>query len=159
MSGICGILYDDHTRAVPGDVLARMRQDSVVMAASKETRAPFLDAEVLNFSLTLPMNLKLTGRTGKWIEREVFGDVLPPAVLSRTKMGFPTPLKKWIAGPFHQRLSDTIKSRKAMDRRYFDETAIDSMLDQHRRGLRDWTDAFWLLHCFELWHQRFMDSP
>lgn len=135
-----------------------LRQDCIAMAASMETRAPFLDLKVVELSSCLPMRFKLSGRTGKMIERTTFGDLLPQVVLNREKMGFPTPVKKWISGAFHSQVVETIMERRALDRGYFDKTEIKKMLAEHRSGARDWTDALWLLYTFELWQRQFIDT-
>jgi asparagine synthase (glutamine-hydrolysing) len=76
-----------------------MKQDQMSMAASIESRVPFLDHEFVEFAARVPGHLKLKGRTGKHIVKEAVSDLLPPSIIHRTKMGFPTPLKAWFAGP------------------------------------------------------------
>src|SRR6185369_10022380 len=68
-----------------------MKQDQMSMATSVESRVPFLDHKLVEFTCSLPERLKLRGGTTKYILRESMKGVLPEAILSRSKMGFPVP--------------------------------------------------------------------
>jgi asparagine synthetase B (glutamine-hydrolysing) len=68
-----------------------MKQDQMSMAASIESRVPFLDHPLVEFVAGLPDRHKLRGMTTKWILREAMRDRLPAEILSRKKMGFPCP--------------------------------------------------------------------
>ena len=68
-----------------------MKQDQMSMAASIESRVPFLDHHLVEFAAGLPTRMKLRGLTTKWILREAVREVLPPEILTRKKMGFPVP--------------------------------------------------------------------
>ena len=69
-----------------------MKQDQMSMAASIESRVPFLDHPLVELTARLPERLKLRGGTTKYILREAMRDVLPPEILTRGKMGFPVPI-------------------------------------------------------------------
>ena len=66
-----------------------MKQDQMSMAASIESRVPFLDHPLTEWVAALPQAMKLRGTTTKWILRQAMQGILPPAVLTRRKMGFP----------------------------------------------------------------------
>ena len=68
------------------------------MAASIESRVPFLDHKLVEFAAALPPRLKLRGFTTKWILREAVRSILPAEILSRPKMGFPVPFGLWMRG-------------------------------------------------------------
>ena len=68
-----------------------MKQDQMSMAASIESRVPFLDHRLVEFAATLPDEWKLRGWNTKRILRESMKDVLPASILNRPKMGFPVP--------------------------------------------------------------------
>ncbi len=73
-----------------------MKQDRMSMAASIESRVPFLDHTLVEFAARIPDDLKIRGRTQKYILKEAVRDLLPPDIIHRKKMGFPTPLRKWL---------------------------------------------------------------
>jgi asparagine synthase (glutamine-hydrolysing) len=68
-----------------------MKQDQMSMAASVESRVPFLDHHLVEFSARLPDEWKLSGLTTKRVLRLAMNGVLPKSILNRPKMGFPVP--------------------------------------------------------------------
>ena len=85
-----------------------MKQDQMSMAASIESRVPFLDHKLVEFAAALPSRAKLRGLTTKWILREAMRDRLPREILTRPKMGFPVPLAKWLGGPLRSWAGDLL---------------------------------------------------
>jgi asparagine synthase (glutamine-hydrolysing) len=73
-----------------------MKQDQMSMAASVESRVPFLDHLLVEFALSIPAHLKIRGLTGKRILKAAMKGRLPDEILHRQKMGFPTPLSDWL---------------------------------------------------------------
>ena len=67
------------------------------MAASVECRTPFLDNRVVRLALNLPLSHRLHGRTNKWVLKEVAARYLPRNVGYRRKVGFPLPVKDYLA--------------------------------------------------------------
>ena len=72
-----------------------MKQDQMSMAASIESRVPFLDHKLVEFAAALPVKMKLRGLTTKYILRKAMRDRLPKEILTRRKMGFPVPVGSW----------------------------------------------------------------
>ena len=68
-----------------------MKQDQMSMAASIESRVPFLDYRLVEFSSSIPAKYSIKGLGGKDILKSAAEDLLPKSVVHRTKMGFPTP--------------------------------------------------------------------
>src|SRR3954452_19470447 len=75
-----------------------MKQDQMSMAASIESRVPFLDHHLVEFAAALPPRMKLRGFSTKWILRESVKSLLPSEILTRKKMGFPVPFGLWMRG-------------------------------------------------------------
>src|SRR5262249_18994343 len=67
-----------------------MKQDQMSMAASIESRVPFLDHPLVEFALSIPQDLTLKGFTGKQILKSAVEDLLPSSIIHRKKQGFPT---------------------------------------------------------------------
>src|SRR5262249_42429546 len=72
-----------------------MKQDQMSMAASVESRVPFLDHRLVEFAAQLPDQWKLSGFATKRILRTAMKGILPDAILNRPKMGFPVPFTQW----------------------------------------------------------------
>ena len=73
-----------------------MKQDQMSMAASIESRVPFLDHKLVEFAARMPESMKVRGMTTKYVLRRIMTGVLPPEILSRRKMGFPVPIASWL---------------------------------------------------------------
>jgi asparagine synthase (glutamine-hydrolysing) len=135
-----------------------MKQDQMSMAASIESRVPFLDHELVEFAAALPPRLKLRGFTTKWILRQAVRSILPPAILSRPKMGFPVPFGPWMRGGWNDLARDILLDRRARQRGISDPGAVEQLLAAHRTGAADGADAIWSLLNLELWYRTFIDG-
>ena len=79
---------------LPDDIL--FKTDRASMMVGLEARAVFLDNRIVDFAARVPSDLKLRGRTRKWILKRAFEHRLPPAVVNRKKKGFGIPLSSWL---------------------------------------------------------------
>ena len=129
-----------------------MKQDQMSMAASIESRVPFLDHPLVEWTARLPERLKLRGGTTKYILREAMRDVLPPEILSRGKMGFPVPIGAWLRGPYRAVVDELVLSPRALERRLFDPAAIHTIVQRHQAG-EDHAERLWSLVNLEIWHR------
>jgi asparagine synthase (glutamine-hydrolysing) len=129
-----------------------MKQDQMSMAASIESRVPFLDHPLVEFTARLPERLKLRGRTTKFILREAMKDILPAEILSRGKMGFPVPVGAWFRGEYRGIIDELVLSPRAMERGLFDSDAIRSLVSRHAAG-EDHSERLWSLVNLEIWHR------
>src|SRR3989441_550769 len=77
-----------------------MKQDQMSMAASIESRVPFLDHEFVEHVVAIPGHFKLRGWQTKAVLRAGLRNLVPPPILARRKMGFPVPVGRWFRGPF-----------------------------------------------------------
>lgn len=135
-----------------------MKQDQMSMAASVESRVPFLDHKLVEFTSSLPERLKLRGWTTKYVLRQSMKGVLPPAILDRPKMGFPVPLGKWFRGAYASVLDEYVLSSRAADRGIFQPDFVRSLVDQHQRGVANHSERLWSLVNLEMWFRRFIDG-
>jgi asparagine synthase (glutamine-hydrolysing) len=93
-----------------------MKQDQMSMAASIESRVPFLDHHLVEFATALPSRMKLRGLTTKWILREAVKSILPAEILTRKKMGFPVPFSHWLRGAGAGLARDVLLDSRARQR-------------------------------------------
>jgi asparagine synthase (glutamine-hydrolysing) len=159
-------------RETPGSMLQRMsavdlqtylvellmKQDQMSMAASIESRVPFLDHLLVEHVVRLPERLKLRGWQTKAVLRQALRDVVPHAILTRRKMGFPVPVGQWLHGAFWPLVEDLVLNGRAMDRGLFDASALRALAHEHRAGHANHGDRLWLLANLEIWHRVFIDG-
>jgi asparagine synthase (glutamine-hydrolysing) len=135
-----------------------MKQDQMSMAASIESRVPFLDHPLVEFTARLPERLKLRGRTTKWILRQAMKDRLPAEILSRSKMGFPVPVGAWLRGAFRPLLDEYVLSERALARGLFRPEGLRRLVAEHMAGHARHEERLWMLMNLEIWHRIFLDG-
>jgi len=128
-----------------------MKQDQMSMAASIESRVPFLDHPLAEFAAAVPESLKLRGKVGKYIIKKAAEGLLPREIIYRRKMGFPTPLRDWLLRPESGELMSYLQSPGGLLASYVDKNALAGLLDRHRDGVEDSTDRIWRLLNLQLW--------
>jgi asparagine synthase (glutamine-hydrolysing) len=148
------LLYAD-TRTYLHELL--MKQDQMSMAASIESRVPFLDHPLAEFAARLPARLKLDGFTTKAVLRRAMKGLLPEPILSRKKMGFPVPVGPWLRGPWSGLLDDLVTGERALARGLFDPAAVRTLVAAHRNGQAGCSERLWALLTLEVWQRIFLD--
>ena len=135
-----------------------MKQDQMSMATSVESRVPFLDHKLVEFTCSLPERLKLRGATTKYILRESMKGVLPEAILSRSKMGFPVPIAAWFKGAYRSIIDEYVLSERALCRGLFNRDFVRELVIRHQSGLENHDERLWALVNFEIWQRQFFDG-
>jgi asparagine synthase (glutamine-hydrolysing) len=134
-----------------------MKQDQMSMAASIESRVPFLDHRLVEFAAQLPDEWKLSGWTTKRVLRESMKGLLPDTILNRPKMGFPVPFSAWTRGRWNEVARSVLLDRRSRERGIIEPAAVDRLLEDHASGRTDAGDRIWSLFNLELWHRTFID--
>ncbi len=135
-----------------------MKQDQMSMAASIESRVPFLDHELVEFTAKIPPQYFVRSMAGKFVLKKAMEDLLPHSVISRKKMGFPTPWEHWLAGATLDTLQRMLLAPRSMDRGLFRRKAVERMFDEHRNRTRDHSNRIWRLLNLEIWQRVFLDA-
>jgi asparagine synthase (glutamine-hydrolysing) len=130
-----------------------MKQDNMSMAASIESRVPFLDHVLVEFAANIPRVHQLNGLSGKRILKKAIEDLLPESIIYRPKLGFPTPWSGWLAGPQLDNIENLLLDPRSMERGFFKRESIERLFSEHRRRQRDHYDRIWRLLNLELWQR------
>jgi asparagine synthase (glutamine-hydrolysing) len=133
-----------------------MKQDQMSMATSIESRVPFLDHEFVEFSTRVPEHMKLRNGVHKYIVKKAIEGLVPHEIIYRTKMGFPTPLRKWLMDPRSRHLLDLLRAKDGLLAAYIDAPALDALLAHQVSGQEDATDRIWRLLNLQLWGDMFL---
>jgi len=134
-----------------------MKQDQMSMAASIESRVPFLDHQLVEFTADIPARYSIRGMDGKSILKSAAEDLLPRSVIYRKKMGFPTPWSRWL-GVQLDALEAMLLEPRTLNRGLFRKDAIECLFAEHRADRRDHGDRIWRLLNLEIWHRVFIDG-
>jgi asparagine synthase (glutamine-hydrolysing) len=147
------ILYSDQTSWLPDNLLER--GDRMTMAASIESRVPFLDHELAQYVSTLPDSYRVNGLQTKWILRQAGQSLIPAKILNRPKVGFRVPVNEWFQGPMKEYLFDHLKGQASKTRGYYDRQVLDRMVDDHVDGRQNHEKLLWALLNLEIWHRQY----
>ena len=131
-----------------------MKQDKMSMAASIETRVPYLDHELVEYCFRLPENQKIRGQVGKRLLRDVSPQLLPQDVITRPKQGFPVPIAAWFrvpGNPFIATLLDETSTRDGL----IEPRVVRDSVAAFQKGANNSLEL-WALLNLELWRRKFV---
>lgn len=94
ITGLDKVIHYDFRCYLPGDILVKV--DRAAMATGLEVRAPFLDFELVEFVLSLPVSLRLKNGRSKYLLHESCGDLWPSEIRRLSKQGFGGPVNSWV---------------------------------------------------------------
>src|SRR5947209_4461819 len=137
--------------------LLLMRVDKITMATSVEARVPFLDHHLVEYAMGVPRGLKVEGASGKHILKRALEQVLPRDVLYRRKRGFGAPVEAWFRGRAGRELGERLMNSPLRRRDFFDYRFVARLLEEHRRGARDWGFHLWAPLNLSLWYERWIE--
>src|SRR5256712_4784159 len=135
-----------------------MKQDQMSLAASVESRVPFLDHEFVEYVAAMPARFKVRGWRTKVVLREALRGLVPDPILTRRKMGFPVPVGRWLRGPLWGVVEEFVLSPRALARGFFQPAVLGRLAEEHREGAWDQGDRLWLLANLEIWQRIFLDG-
>jgi asparagine synthase (glutamine-hydrolysing) len=143
------MLTVDTYYGLPDQLLRKV--DLASMYNSLEVRVPFLDKQLVEYSLGLPTKYKITGRTRKRVLKHAFKDLLPDKIYTRPKQGFEMPIGEWLKDELHEEFRLTVRSA---DTELLDREAVLALHDSHVSGHRDYEWFLWNVYVFVHWHAR-----
>ncbi len=135
-----------------------MKQDNMSMAASIESRVPYLDHILVEYAARIPARLKTCGLAGKQTLKAAVGDLLPKEVIYQKKRGFPTPWRTWLEGRWLGDVERVLLELRSLERGLFRREALERIFCQHRSREVDHSDRLWRLLNLELWQRVYLDS-
>jgi asparagine synthase (glutamine-hydrolysing) len=135
-----------------------MKQDQMSMAASVESRVPFLDHPFAERAARIPGRFKLRRGQTKAVLRAAVADLVPPEILTRSKMGFPVPLGRWLQGPCWPIVEEFVLGARARRRGLFVPATLRRLAEEHRGRARNHAARLWLLVNLEIWQRMFIDG-
>jgi len=153
-------------------------EDKLSMAHSLETRVPFLDNDLVDFAMKVPVQYKLKNisgikrmdenepgkksdkyisknNDGKIILRNVLSNFIPKNYTKGKKQGFSAPDASWFKGESIDYVKDTLLSKNASIYEYLDSKYVSSLLNEHFNGKKNRRLLIWSLLSFEKWNKCF----
>lgn len=156
-------------------------EDKLSMAHSLETRVPFLDNDLVEFALRLPVKHKLRNLNevvrlnenepgpksaryfnetgdGKLLLRKVLRRYVPDDYANGAKQGFSAPDASWFKGESIDYIKELLFDKRARIYDYIEPEAAKSLLQEHFNGSENRRLLIWSLLCFEWWCKIFLDG-
>jgi asparagine synthase (glutamine-hydrolysing) len=145
------MMFSDIICYLPDDILAKV--DRASMSVSLETRAPFLNHNIVDFAYRLPINCKVKSGNGKLLLRKLLENYIPRNLFERPKMGFGLPIDEWLRGPLRH-WAETLLSESNLNEIGFLRTQfIRNRWSLHISGNQNWHYFLWDLLMFLEWYQ------
>lgn len=153
-------------------------EDKLSMAHSLETRVPFLDNDLVDFAMQVPVNFKLGNletvlrineneagdkggkyfqktNDGKLILRKALSKYIPNVITSGIKQGFSSPDESWFKGDSIQYIQNKLMQKNKPMYQLFDFSTIESILHKHMQAIENKRLFIWSLINFEEWHSQY----
>ena len=154
-------------------------EDKLSMAHSLETRVPFLDNDLVDFAMQIPVRLKLGNLTevvrlnenepghkntkyflrtndGKLLLRKAMSRYIPAAVTNQEKQGFSAPDASWFKGESIDYVRRRLFAERARIYEFLDREAVQDLLNEHLEGQQNRRLLIWSLLNVEQWCERFL---
>jgi asparagine synthase (glutamine-hydrolysing) len=141
----------DKHLSLEGDMLVKV--DRTSMLNSLECRAPFLNRELFEFTMTLPEDYLLNKWSKKHILKAAFEDVFPKDFLEKSKQGFGVPVGDWLRQGLKKELQSYIEPDFLNQQHIFNTEAILELVENHLSGKKDSTFKVWAFFCFQKWYK------
>lgn len=142
-------LYADLSLYLADDILVKV--DRMSMATSLETRAPFLDGDLMELAFSMPGHLKIRNGERKWILKQGMKDVLPDSILNRKKEGFSIPMKNWLRRELQPLMRDLLSRDRIARRGLFDPDVVEKLMNDHVEGRENHAHTLFPLMVLERW--------
>lgn len=142
-------LYADLCVYLPDDILVKV--DRMSMATSLETRAPFLDADVMELAFSMPGHLKIRNGERKWVLKQAMRGLLPEGILTRRKQGFSIPMKNWLRRDLQPLMRELLSPERIEARGWFDAAEVTRLVEAHVVGRENHAHTLFPLMVLERW--------
>ncbi len=149
LNSIESMMAYDLISYLPTDILTKV--DRAAMSVSLETRIPFLDLDVIEFSASLPIEFKIRNGVSKWALREVLYKHVPKDLIERPKMGFGVPLAEWLRGPLKEWAESLLDEKRLHEEGFFNVEFVRDKWLEHLSGNRNWSFQLWNVLMFQAW--------
>ena len=145
-------LYADLTVYLADDILVKV--DRMSMATSLETRAPFLDTDVMELAFSMPGHLKIRGGTRKFVLKRALDGIVPPQILARRKEGFSIPMKNWLRHELKPMMERLLAPERLRRRGLLEPSDVARLMNEHSAGQANHAHVLFSLMVFERWAEQ-----
>lgn len=154
-------------------------EDKLSMAHGLETRVPFLDNDLVDFAMRVPVRLKLGNlaevvrlnenepgyktakyfdktQDGKLLLRKAMNTYIPDSVTRKVKQGFSAPDASWFKGESIEYVRRLLFNNRARAYEFLDRETVQALVSEHLEGKENRRLLIWSLLNFERWSHSFL---
>ena len=142
-------LFTDLVVYLADDILVKV--DRMSMATSLETRAPFLDVDVMELAFSMPGSLKVRDGVRKYVLKQAMHGLVPDRILHRRKEGFSIPMKNWLRRELEPLMRDLLSPERMARRGLVEPAEVARLMDAHVAGRENHAHTLFPLMVFERW--------
>ena len=135
-----------------------MKQDQMSMATSIESRVPFLDRDLVDFTTRLPTHMKLRGTTTKYVLRKAMQGIVPEDILKRPKWAFRCHSRAGFGIATPPSSTNSCSANVYGRGGILDTDYVARLVAEHRNGAVDRSQMIWGLLNFEIWQRMSVDG-
>ena len=143
------MMYLDLVSYLPDDILVKL--DRASMGTSLESRVPFLDHRLVEFSSKIPLSMKINNGKGKWILRQLLYRYIPEELVDGPKKGFGLPIDDWLRGPLREWAESLLNKTRLRNEGYLNPELVHTIWKQHLTGKRNSHQKLWSVLMFQAW--------
>lgn len=137
---------------LPDDILVKV--DRASMSNSLETRAPFLQKDLVEYALKIQTKYKFN-KNNKIILRRILSKYLPENLYNLPKSGFSIPLDIWIRNDLKDWSHSLINSNHQKNFKIINYKNLKNIFDDHCSNKRNWSNKIWTFLMFQSWVNEF----
>jgi asparagine synthase (glutamine-hydrolysing) len=130
--------------------------DKMGMAVGVEARVPFLDTELVDFSFSIPPNLKMKNGVTKYILKKVAERYLPKDIIYRPKTGFGAPIRKWITSDMDEMIKERLSFDNINKKGIFNYEETWKLIEANKKGEIDASYTIWAILAIDSWITQFV---
>lgn len=131
-----------------------VKMDIGSMAHALEGRSPFLCKEILEWAPCLPDQLKINGKTTKYLLRKLAQSQIPAKLVNQPKRGFEIPLKEWVDGDLKEIIHSYLFSAQAYSSHFVKKNFVKMVWERKLKiGDEKRAKIIWMLFSLEVWHK------
>lgn len=154
-------------------------EDKISMAHGLETRVPFLDNDLVDFAMKLPVSMKLSKlqevvrinendmghkidryyqrtKDGKLLLRKAMEQIIPFEIVDAEKQGFAPPDNAWFRGESIEYIKRVVSNGHARMYDYLNKKTVQKLVNEHITGEKNWRLFVWSILSFNQWCELFL---
>lgn len=134
------------------------KMDIASMASSLEVRVPYLDHNLVEFAVNVPLQYKIKEKEQKYLMKKSLGKYLPDDLIYRKKWGFPAPIGTWLQTELSFMIDKYLNETELNKHGLFDYSFVQNLIIKFRNGETFHYKRVWALILFQMWFNRYMEN-